>query len=92
MPVSTRRTPAVADTDVVNNTVARSGDDMDASGSLSAGTGSATHGYKLKPLIAMICFVTAVVIVMLSYARNISSTYEVVACIILELVFCLSYL
>jgi hypothetical protein len=29
---------------------------------------------------------------MLSYARNISSTYEVVAYIILELVFCLSYL
>jgi len=91
MPVQTRRTPPAAAVD----TVAGSDTDMaDASGSLSVGTGSATLGYKPKPLtvIVLLYVVAAVMISMFSYAINISSTYEAVACIILVLVFCLSYL
>ena len=67
------------------------------SGSLSAGTGSATLGYKPKPLTVIVLLYVVVVVAvvmigMFSYAINISSTYEAVACIILVLVFCLSYL
>jgi hypothetical protein len=82
MPVQTLRTPNVVAADIVDNTtIAGSDTDMaNASGSLSAGTGSATLGYKPKPLtvIVLLYVGSAIMIGMFSLAINISSTYEAV--------------
>ena len=91
--VNTRRTadPAATAAANSNNTNGENG------GSLSAGTRSATNPYTVHYVVAfLICMVLvppfAIVLACMIYDSKFGSKYEVVICVILELVFCSSYL
>ena len=93
MAVGTRSTTA-AGNDAANDNTAGGGSDVNMTGdSLSAGTGSATLGYNVNTLYALY-FVTVVLLLRIKYfvGSSSSSNYEVVACIILVLVYWLSFL
>jgi len=93
MAVGTRSTPAAGNYATNDNTVGGGSDVNMTSGSLSAGTGCATLGYNANTLYALY-FVTIVLLLRIKYfARSSSSSkYEAVACMILVLVYWLSFL
>jgi len=93
MVVGTRST-AAAGNDATNDNTAEGGNDINMlGGSLSAGTGSATLGYNANTLYALY-FVTVVVLLRIKCLAGSSSSskYEVVTCMILVLVYWLSFL
>jgi len=93
MAVDTRSTPA-AGNDATDDNTAGGGSDINMpGGSLSAGTGSATLGYNANTLYTLY-FVTVVVFLRIKCLAESSSSskYEAVACMILVLVFWLSFL
>ena len=93
MAVGTRSTSA-AGNDATNDNTAGGGSDVNMTGgSLSASTESATLGYNANTLYALY-FVTVVLLLRIKCfaGSSSSSNYEVVACIILVLVYWLSFL
>jgi len=93
MVVDTRSTPATGN-DATNDNTAGGGSDINMlGGSLSTGTGSATLVYNANTLYTLY-FVTVVVLLRIKCLAGSSSSskYEAVACMILVLVFWLSFL
>ena len=93
MAVGTRSTPA-AGNDAANDNTAGGGSDVNMTGgSLSAGTVSATLGYNANTLYVLYFVTQVLLLCIICFAGSRSSTnYEAVACIILVLVYWLSFL
>jgi len=93
MAVGTRST-AAAGNDATNDNTARGGNDINMpGGSLSAGARSATLGYNANTLYALYFVIVVVLLRIKCLAGSSSSSkYEAVGCIILVLVYWLSFL